>query len=105
MGWNIAIPDVHLRSGSFHRSGKVRGAHGGSLTISGQIDGDQASGTFSDRGIHDGPASCLDLSLTWRATWDPTAEPDPAVFGMCGASFCYNPSTPVSGGQLADKAV
>ncbi len=80
-GLNIPIPNVHLSpNGSFHAKETLPGPNGSSPTISGQISGNRASGTFSAKGIRNGGNRCDDVSLTWTATFDSTAEPDPSIF-------------------------
>ena len=80
-GLNIPIPNVHVSpNGSFHATETLPGPNGSSPSISGQISGNRASGTFSAKGIRSGGNRCDDVSLTWTATFNPTAEPDPALF-------------------------
>ncbi|HTV10980.1 MAG TPA: hypothetical protein VME20_03890 [Acidimicrobiales bacterium] len=81
-GWGISMSHVQLgASGAFHKSEIVPGQDGSSPTISGKIDGSQASGTFSAAGVHVGPNQCDSVNLTWKATFDPSAEPNPSEFG------------------------
>lgn len=75
---NFEFPGIHVNaSGSFQKGGMGRRGY---VTVSGQINGDTAAGTFSLTSSHDGKYSCMTLNVPWRATFDPTAEPNPALF-------------------------
>jgi hypothetical protein len=80
-GLPVPIPNVHLSpNGSFHASETLPGPNGSTSTISGQISGNRASGTFSAKGIRSGGNRCDDVTQAWRASYDSTAEPDPTIF-------------------------
>jgi len=75
---NFKFLGIHVTaSGSFQKSGLGRRGY---VTVSGQINGDTASGTFSLTSSHDGTYSCMTLNVPWRATFDSKAQPDPALF-------------------------
>lgn len=83
-GWNVAFPNVQLSaSGSFQKRETVRGPNGSHPTISGQVNGNKISGSFSATGIiNGGPGGyhCDNVSFAWTATFDRTAQPDPTLF-------------------------
>ena len=83
-GWNVGFPNVALGpSGSFQKSETVPGPNGSHPAISGRVNGNQVSGTFSATGIfNSGPSGyrCDNVSLSWTATFNPTAQPDPTIF-------------------------
>ena len=80
-GLNIPLPNVHVTTnGLFHATETLPGPNGSSPTVSGQISGNRASGTFSATGIRNGGNRCDGVSLSWTATFNSTAQPDPAIF-------------------------
>jgi hypothetical protein len=84
-GWSMPFPNVPLSaSGSFQKSETVPGPNGSHPTISGRVNGNTMSGTFSATGIFNaGPGGylCDNVSFSWTASFDPTAQPDPLLFG------------------------
>jgi hypothetical protein len=80
-GLPVPIPKVHLSpNGTFHGSETLPGPNGASATISGQINGTHASGTFSATGIRNSGNRCDDVHQAWNATYDSGAAPDPTLF-------------------------
>jgi hypothetical protein len=71
-------PSGHFsKSGTFNQKTIITaGTPGGTLTISGQISGKQASGTFSLTAHKQGPDACKGYSGSWKATYSPNASPD-----------------------------
>lgn len=71
-------PSGHFsKSGPFNQKTFITaGTPGGTATISGQISGKQASGTFSLTAHKQGPDSCKGYSGPWKATYNPNASPD-----------------------------
>lgn len=94
-GWGVPIPNVQLNpTGTFHKREVIRGSYGSSPTISGQVDGGTVSGTFSATDVDGGGSyHCNDVSFSWSATFDPTSQPDPSIFGFCSRELCYKPSS------------
>ncbi len=71
-------PSGHFsKSGPFNQKTIITaGKPGGTATISGQISGKQASGTFSLTAHLQGPDKCKGYSGPWKATYNPNASPD-----------------------------
>ena len=85
-GWNVPFPNVQLSPVvPSEKSETVPGPNGSHPTISGRVNGNQVAGTFAATGIiNGGPGGyhCDNVSFSWTASFDPTAQPDPLLFGL-----------------------